>query len=657
MGRIHQLDHATANGIAAGEVVERPASVVKELVENAIDAGATVITVEIAGGGISLIRVTDDGCGMDEEDAKMAFLLHATSKLDNLNDLYSLHTMGFRGEALASIAAASRVTMRTCQPGMDTGTEVVFEAGHLMRVSPAGGPAGTRIEVRDLFFNLPARYKFLKKDATEAQYITVLCERFALIRPDISFRLINQGKEILHSPGNNDALSSLYCIYGRQIVDRCIPVDESFGELQISGFVGKPDIAKANRSEQTVFVNDRLIRSKAITSAIDEAYKTMLMKGRYAFLILSIRIPSALVDVNVHPQKAEVRFWNDSEVFRAVFHIVNNALLSSALMTQPQAETLFSPRGAAETIEKAADAAKAVYEAKMSKPVRYEEKSIPVPPVPLPQAAPRVEIPLRTEPKIDETAIPASAEQSASAPVGAQKPAAAYPVQNRMEIVSEERPNFVREEKGTVLSEPGPYGFSINDLMRGRIIGTAFATYILLELDNQIILLDQHAAHEKILFEKLCAEHETQRNGGVRSQPLLVPDILSMTPSDMLFLQEIRSLLEQAGFRFEPMGDREIILREIPDIAQKFQPSSAFRNTIDSLKREVPRTDEALLMILATSACKAAVKGHDRLDEIEIRALLRDLSTLKNPYHCPHGRPIMIRLSRKDLEKEFKRIV
>lgn len=646
MGRIHELDAATANGIAAGEVVERPSSVVKELIENAIDAGATVITIEITGGGISLIRISDDGCGMDEDDARLAFLCHATSKLNTLDDLFSLHSMGFRGEALSSIAAASRVNLKTRQPGAETGTEVVLEAGQTMRVMPTGGPSGTRIEVRDLFFNLPARYKFLKKDQTEAQYIAALCERFALIRPDISFRLISQGKELLHTPGNNDSISSLYSIYGKQIVDQCIPINESYGELTITGFAGKPEIAKSSRGDQVIFVNDRLIRSKVISSAIDEAYKTMLMKGRYAFLILSIRIPSQLLDVNVHPQKAEVRFWNDSEVFRAIFHCLHNALLSVNHVVDPQ--MLFGAN---------------------AKDIAASH------PEDIPFESPFMEVPSSDSPtttNADEMA--ASGEVYPDLAASTTEPALiqlkssySYPVQPQLHEVTDGNTSYQEYEPESRLNivspadyineQSAPYGFVMSDLLNARIIGVAFATYILLEMDRYLVLLDQHAAHEKILFEKLVKENEETGSKKIRTQPLLVPEFITLTTSDMLFVQEMEGLLEKTGFVFEPMGDREIILREVPVVERPYKPSDAFRNTVESLRRETPKTDEALLLILATSACKAAVKGHDRLDELEIKGLISDLSQLNNPYHCPHGRPIIIRLSRKDLEKEFKRIV
>ena len=618
MGRIRLLSKETANGIAAGEVVERPSSVVKELMENAMDAGATVITVEIEGGGISLIRITDDGCGMDEEDAKQAFQCHATSKIESLEDLFSLHTMGFRGEALSSISATSRVLLRTRQPGSDMGTEVAIEAGNILRVNPAGCPSGTSIEVRDLFYNMPARYKFMKKDLTEAQYITTLCERFSMIRPDISFRLINQGKEILHTPGNNDSISSLYCIYGKQIVDQCIPMDEQYGELHISGFAGKTDIAKSTRGEQTIFVNDRLIRSKTISYAIDEAYKTMLMKGRYAFIILSIRVPSLLVDVNVHPQKAEVRFWNDSEVFRALYHVIHNALLSSSHVIEPHAHALFGLDGKDTVI------------------VTHTNEAD--------DSLRQIEVSLHRPPEY------------------------VYPIQSSILEVTDGPKRFREEmmtEVGTQASVMPPHvsdtnrkdDFKLDSLLHARFIGIAFATYILLEADHFLILLDQHAAHEKIIFEALVKDYTDSGNKSMHTQPILVPVIMSMTPADLLFLEEMSESIHKAGFRFEPIGEQEIILREIPNIPQTFHPADTFRSFVDSLKRVTPKTDEEILLHLATSACKAAVKGHDRLDDLEVHALLEDLSKLENPYHCPHGRPIIIRLFQKDLEKEFKRIV
>ena len=668
MGRIHQLDHATSDGIAAGEVVERPSSVVKELVENSIDAGATMITAEIMNGGISLIRITDDGCGMDEEDARLAFACHATSKLKTLDDLFSLHTMGFRGEALSSISAASKVTLRTREPGADTGTEVVLEAGQILRIAPVGGPSGTNVQIRDLFYNLPARYKFLKKDATEAQYIAQLMQRFALIRPDISFRLISQNKEILHSPGNNDPAAALFSVYGKDIVKECIPIDEDFDDLHFSGFVGKPEIARGNRGEQTIYINDRIIRSKTISSAIDEAYKTMLMKGRYAFLVLSIRIPSHLVDVNVHPQKAEVRFWNDGDVFRAVYHIIHNALLSVDHVHTFHSEAAAEPSGQGKTPTSdvgpidavLADAPKSVPFSSAGKldtiiAGTRDKENILYTDRKKGSAAYPVQSFLSVKEYIPLT-ITAEPVQAAAVNTLATEEPAGLPEKNTLSPSDLSRETASGSERDT--AKPlSPFGFAIEDLGRAKIVGVLFSTYIILELDAGMILLDQHAAHEKILFEKLLLEHLNRKDKPVPSQPMLTPVILLFTPSDILFLQDNEALLRSTGFVFEPMGDREIILRELPAVYSHLNPEQAFRMTMDLIRRETPKTDEERLLLLATTACKAAVKGHDRLAEIEIRGLIADLCKLKNPYHCPHGRPILIRISQKDLEKEFKRIV
>lgn len=659
MGRIKLLDPATANGIAAGEVVERPSSVVKELVENAMDAGATVITVEIAGGGIKLIRVSDDGCGMDEEDAIMAFTCHATSKLSQLEDLFALHTMGFRGEALASISAASKVTLKTRQPGAEMGTQVTIEAGEVVDLSPTSGPSGTRIEVRDLFYNLPARYKFLKKDQTEAQYIATLCQRFALIRPDISFRLINQNKEILHTPGNNDPMSALYSIYGKEIVEHCIPIDATVEGVQIRGFVGKPEIARGTRAEQILFVNERLVRSKTISAAIDEAYKTMLMKGRHAFIILSLAIPSQLVDVNVHPQKAEVRFWSDGSVFSLVYHAIHNALLSTThildgsekIFSQNQKEPLAATR-AEEPYTKTSPTQACllkVGEGTRSAPLETEAKAL-----------------LPTSYEVIRNSLVEDLEKLSAKPVTYESEKAPEKLQQSLEIIASSDSEVVgnKSETQEPLEVPtphqqvaSPYEFSIKDLNQARIIGVAFSTYILLELEKYLILLDQHAAHEKVLFEQLKKKSDHEQGGHMPSQPLLVPEMITLTAAEQLFLQNAQELLKDAGFHYDFLGKETVALREVPAVIKEGSPSYAFRCALENLQQELPKTKDDLLLLLATTACKAAVKGRDRLDLLEIKGLLADLQNLDNPYHCPHGRPILIRLSQKDLEKEFKRIL
>ena len=611
MGRIKQLDEITANGIAAGEVVERPASVVKELIENALDAGASVITTEIQDGGIRLIRVTDNGCGMDDEDAVAAFACHATSKLNVLEDLNSLSTMGFRGEALSSIASVSRITLKTIPVGEEYGSVIESDAGKIIRQARTTGVWGTTVEVKDLFYNFPARYKFLKKDQTEAQYITVIVERFSLVRPDVSFRLIKNNKEILHTPGNNDPKSALYSIYGGDVTSNCIPVESEHNQVKVRGFAGKPGLARAGRGEQTIFVNDRIIRSKIISAALDEAYKTLLMKGKFAFAILMIYVPSALIDVNVHPQKAEVRFWNDSEVFRAVYHAVHDALMSESLVEE-------------------------------MKPDNSKESS-----------------------SISESFSP-SPEVSVSNP--------SEPIQTTIRVTESLSPEWVKEDTPAYYGTPLPIvaqvaasetaGDSIksrdrdmDEVINARYVGIVFSTYILLETPDSLILLDQHAAHEKVLYEKLLSEHISNANRPVASQALLSPHLLSLSVSDADFIESNRDRFIELGFDFDRIGARDIAIRYSPSIFENKGLSEAFLEIADYLKNGDDKQSEGLLLALATAACKAAVKAHDRLDSREVRALIDSLVRLDNPFTCPHGRPIILRYSRKNLEKDFKRIV
>lgn len=613
MGRIKLLDTATSNSIAAGEVVERPASVVKELIENSLDAGASTITVEIIDGGIRLIRVTDDGCGMDYSDALKSFECHATSKLSNLEDLYSLNTMGFRGEALSSISSVSKVSMMTREPDAEYGTRIEVDAGKLIHHEKYYGAAGTTIEVRDLFYNQPARYKFLKKDSSEAQSIIILCERFALIRPDISIRLIKNKKEILHSPGNNDSLSSLFSIYGSEVVNNSIEINADIGKVHVSGYAGKPVIARSSRGEQTVFVNERLIRSKTITSAIDEAYKTMLMKGKFAFVVLKITVPSGLVDVNVHPQKAEVRFWSDSDVFRAVYHALHGALMSGSMVKEVHDEVSDSSEIAAVSDR--------------------DNKSTDQ----------NIEAPALNQTTID-TEVPniMNDQKSIYEPLTG----------SLMNIVSElSIPDSVQNTDKTVTNS------TVEELSSARFIGIAFATYLILEAQSCIIFLDQHAAHEKILFEKLLNEHKKRKSTTVYSQELLAPLMMTLSRTVADLIIDSKEKFKLMGFDYDMIGEREIALRSVPAFLDSSKSKEMFTYLLEDLNSELPRTDESLLLALATAACKAAVKAHDRLDKLEVKKLIDDLILLENPFHCPHGRPIMVRYSKKDLEKEFKRIV
>lgn len=657
MSRIEILDAATSNAIAAGEVIERPMSIVKELMENSIDAGATQITVEIADGGITLIRVRDNGCGMDEEDAQKAFICHATSKLRSLDELFSLHSMGFRGEALASIAAAARVILSTKEPLAEKGTCVRYEGGQFISCEPIGMPSGTTVEVRDLFYNLPARFKFLKKDQTEANYIQVLIERFILCHTDVSFKFIKNGKTVLQSPGNCDPSSALYSVYGKEICSACRPIDSSIDGITVKGFVGLPKIARASRSEQIIFVNQRLIRSKTITSAIDAAYTNMLMKGKYAFVILDILIPSSDLDVNVHPQKAEVRFSNESMIYRAVYHAIVNTLSAETMSVDYAFNSGNEPKETVTSLPpvKAPVSEAAPVSAAVSGETEKETTAHTAPSVSVPEAAPAVKASVDYSKNIGYSNLYfKQQEKSYEVPAASIEPIPSVPVTE--DVPLEEKRTEKTPSMETILDMvPQSREESLHELTSSRVIGTLFDTYILLETnDRTLLMIDQHAAHEKVLYEQLVALEMEKK---VVSQPLIAPVIVSMSRSDISFIEEHSSDLEDIGFEVSSMGDSELAIRAVPAQVDPQNVSSAFIEMVDEWMHESKTRKDALILSLATSACKAAVKGHDKLHDIEITRLLQELSVLKDPYHCPHGRPILIRLSEREIEKEFKRIV
>ena len=636
MTRIHVLDQQTANSIAAGEVVERPSSVIKELVENALDAGASVITAEIRQGGIRLIRVIDNGGGMDAEDALMAFGRHATSKLRQIEDLDSILTMGFRGEALASIAAVSQVTLETRQPGKHEGSRIRIAGGGLLENVAVGCAEGTSMLVENLFFNIPARFKFLKKDATEAGLIIDLMQRFSLARPDVSFRLVNNGQNILHTPGNNDLMSTIYAVYGKQTAQACLTIQAQAAPLRLSGAIARPEQTRNTRDQQSFFVNGRLIRSKVMTAALDEAYKTFLMKNKYAIAVLFIELPPHLVDVNVHPQKMEVRFWNDQDVFRSVYHTVHDALIKSAGVTLPEGTepgqlTDLDPDLAADN---AANAPGSGSEGTDEGPAADSDNRQ------------HVEY---EQPGLDgfEKSVILGLNDRLSA--------------DNLSAVG----NAEAEHDGRAGDGPGQFVLKVNELSRARWIGQAFQTYLLFELDGEILWIDQHAAHEKILFERLIDRYRRSmiqtslddEDGSLR-QDLLVPVILELSSSDMAFLQHEQELLRQLGFTCTIIGSTAVVLRSLPDTGGiDLLPEAAFRQVLSSLQQDDPRSDDGISEAYYSMACKAAVKAHDRLDEREVKQLLHDLQQLEQPYMCPHGRPVIVRMTRHELEKRFKRIV
>jgi DNA mismatch repair protein MutL len=608
MGKIIVLDESTSNKIAAGEVIERPASVVKELVENSIDAGATSISVDIKNGGISYIKVVDNGAGIDEDDAEIAFERHSTSKIMSASDLEGISTLGFRGEALASIAAVSRIRMTTRTKDKQYGLLVEVCSGRVTDVRQTGCPVGTTFTVTDLFFNTPARYKFLKKDSTEAGYISDIICRLALGNPHISFRLESESGIIVRTPGNNDLLSTIFSIYGRDIARGAIETDYSENGIRIGGYVGKPEIARANRNHQSFFINGRYIKSKTIASAVEEAYKTLLMKNKYPFAVLKLDIRLEQVDVNVHPGKMEVRFSNGQDVFRAVFHAVNNALMKQAGLVSAgyKSKSPFLLSGNESSYEKQEN----------MEPEQYALINSPG---------------LKTSEKEVEYNISEAAENA-----GRLNEADEY-------------------DRKCADSEGRPAGKSKTVPDSARIIGQVFSTYILLQHDEKLIILDQHAAHERILYEKLKVKFQTREP---LSQMLISPLSVQLTHKEIGFLEEEKGFFNNLGFIYDNFGNNSVILRAVPFVFNGGDLISFFKDVTDRVMSAGKMNYELISDdVLYSIACKSAVKANNKLGEPEIRNMLSELANMENPFTCPHGRPIIAEITKTELEKMFGRIV
>lgn len=642
MGRINVLDTKTANAIKAGEVIERPVSVVKELFDNALDSGASRITIEYENGGITKIQVTDNGIGMDKDDAVTAFQIHATSKIKSVEDLFNLTTMGFRGEALASIAACSRVSLTTKQADTDIGTRVRFEDGSLLSVEECSSDNGTVVTVCDLFYNTPARYKFLKKDSTEGMYICSLVEKLAVVNPHISIKLIKDNQVILNTPGNGSMLDTIYCIYGKSISSMLIPVDYMYDTIHVKGFVGKPDLTRGNRALELFYVNDRSIKSATATAAIDEAYRNKVMKGKFPICFLCMYVDPSLVDCNVHPQKIEVKFTNDSDVFRAIYHATQNALeslvsKSNQANTQDELLSLISDNSEDDDnpVESTSITSTVVSSASPSVSYKnYDSVSKPT------------QVEIRASNNILNILSGIDTAQQASSKEDIPFEVTPNP---QVELVE---PVIATEEefKSTKNSE-------IMTLINSKIVGTLFATYIVLQSDDAAYILDQHAAHERVLYEEFLVKFASADKDKFVEQ-LLVPEIVSLSLTDYsLVVDNIENFLKY-GFEVEPMGDREVALRTVPLIkGRKSSYVDMFKDLIAEMGKELPTGDDAWFHKIATAACKAAIKGHDLITVDEIKALLNSMLTLDDPYHCPHGRPTFVKLTNTDIEKMFKRIV
>ena len=753
MGNIVLLDELTINQIAAGEVIERPASVVKEMVENSIDSGAKNITVEIKNGGISYIRITDDGKGIARDDVEIAFERHATSKIRSAEDLQDVKSMGFRGEALASIASIANVELISKTEDQMTGTKIVVEGGEVLNIEEVGCAKGTTITVRNLFYNTPVRYKFLKKDFTETGYIEDVITRIALVHPEVAIKLVNTGKTVIQTIGNDDLKTVIYSIYGKDISEEVIPLDYEYDYIKITGVVGKPAIARSNRSSQIFFVNKRYIKDKTLTSAAEQAFKGLLPIGKFGFMVLNLEMNPNKVDVNVHPAKLEVRFEEESIVFKALFHAIKDTLLKADLISDREAnkeakesakeafkmpqnnitegglfektQVVEMPKSFIENKEQpqiindniddmdvfkrlenlqadlkaqieanpsieltddykemekkyteiavAADNISKELEAKLEEKeeikVEIQENIEPV------EAEEEIEQTVEAQPQIEETIVVQEEQPTEEIEPETEEPT----IEEKQEEVKEQISSFEEMYKKLfgrapiqttkVQEKKEEYKINVNELSENisvfeetteykerkyKYIGIAFKTYIILEMNNELYIMDQHAAHERIMYEKVKKNFYSDEEK--HSQMLLLPDIITLTHKEMGIAKDNFDLFEKAGFMLEEFGENTIKLSGVPEVCIDLETKELFMETLDEINT-VARTakQEKEERFIATVACKAAVKANMALEKIEVESLMDQLLGLENPFTCPHGRPTVIKMSKYDIEKKFER--
>ena len=762
MGNIVLLDDLTINKIAAGEVIERPASVIKEMVENSIDAGANNITVEIKNGGISFIKVTDNGKGIAQDDLEIAFERHATSKIRTADDLDVVTSMGFRGEALASIAAIANVELVSKTEEQQVGYKVVVEAGDILSKEEIGCQKGTSITVRNLFFNTPVRYKFLKKDYTESGYIEDVITRIALVNPNIAIKLINTGKTVIQTNGNGDIKSVIYSIYGKDVATGVMPVEYAYDDIQVSGVIGKPEIARSNRSNQLFFVNKRYIKDKTLSAATEQAYKGLIPIGKFGFVVLNITMNPAKVDVNVHPAKLEVRFEDESKIFQSIYHAIKDTLLKGELVANTEKQ---------EINQNKEEISKGLYDFRKNETEKIEQytneeskiktnnivqdiynkvqqnaqtQAVKVPHVNLGEGGPvntadvleqlkklqeNIQKEVETDPSIklnsnyiqmreqqgnqtkvenntdtENTNIP---EQKIETPTEIKENTETEIEENAQidntksnEIKPEDKLEEIQQEeakpaesfdemyaklfgtkpisqeqtetKSNLQEEVIPIKQEIPsiDMKKENVsifeqneeyqkptykfIGIVFNTYIILEIDKEMYILDQHAAHERIMYEKV--KNNYYSDSSKDSQMLLLPDIITLTHKEMEIAKDNMEMFEKAGFSLEEFGENTIKLTGVPTVCIDLDNKELFLETLDEINT-VARTakQEKEERFIATVACKAAVKANMVLTREEVESLMDKLLALPNPFTCPHGRPTAIKMSKYDIERKFAR--
>ncbi len=672
MPRINVLPKNIADLIAAGEVVERPSSVIKEFVENSIDAGASNITVEIKNGGKTYIRVTDNGCGIDKEDVKKAFISHATSKITNIEDLDAIATLGFRGEALASVCAVSKVELLTATPGADFGTRYVIEGGEEILLDDAGCPVGTTIIVRDLFYNIPARMKFLKKDVQEGNYIATLMERIAVSNPNISFRFIRDGKLQFSTPGDNELKSAVYAVFGKDFTDSLIPVHNEQNGITVRGFIVKPTAGRSSRTMQIFFVNKRFVKSVVFLSALEAAYKNSIMVGKYPACVLFVDMPYEAVDVNVHPAKTEVRFFEEKKVFDCVYYGTLAALQGDKTRVQAkfsEAKIFSKPADVGEQLK--------ITEIKQSPVVQEQPKTIEV--KEYGKAVTGVEnlvsSPEKNEPKQldflkDEYTKPAVShiiipEKSVTQAVEEKSEPVTFKINVSKTLPFDSA--FTETATKTEVADNAVEETEISDSpvavesdeasektlsLNYKYIGEAFSTYLIAELDGKLIMIDKHAAHERILFEKFKAD------GCGQSQIMLQPITVTLSADEYTAILENSALLEDAGYDISDFGDRCVKVNACPPELTDCNISDIVTEIAGYLANNVRSLmPEKLDWIYHSMACRAAVKAGNFTSSYEAEKFVELLLKREDIRYCPHGRPVMIEMTKKELEKQFKRII
>ena len=702
MGKIVLLDDSTINKIAAGEVIERPASVVKEVMENSIDAGATSITVEIRNGGISYIRVTDNGKGIMQDDLEIAFERHATSKLRSADDLDEIKSMGFRGEALASIASIAKVSLVSKTEDSATGYEVIVEGGNILSKSETGCPNGTSITIENLFYNTPVRYKFLKKDFTESGYIEDVVARIALVHPEIAIKLINTGKTIIQTSGIGDIKPVIYNIYGKEIAENLIDIAYTYEDIMVTGVIGKPVISRSNRSNQLFFVNKRYVKDKTLSGAAEQAFKGFVTIGKHGFLVLNIEMDPKKVDVNVHPAKLEVRFQEETKIFKAIYHAIREGLLKGDLVADTSSidkidseKTKYNTEKIKEnpSIEKTSNSnfrdilANTIEENKnektfedvMAKLKRMQNivKTVKEEPENT-QENIKIETSEKVEPEIikenkenKENIQNETVELKQETPEELPKKEEVQSDEEFMQMyektfgiainkkeekdddqlnVSNEFKPITKQDNVSVFEDATKYSTK----PAYKYIGIAFNTYIIIEMQSDLYIIDQHAAHERIMYEKIKQNYYS--SGTKNSQLMLLPDIITLTHKEMGIYKDNKEMFQKAGFIVEEFGENTIKLSGVPDVLIDLETKELFLETLDEINT-VARTakQEIEEKFIATVACKAAVKAHMVLAKEEVMQLLDKLLQLPNPFTCPHGRPTAIRMTKNDIEKKFSR--